>query len=710
MNYIRYLELEPETPQRERIEIIIRLLEDEIALRAKERPELIQQDAFVENEKMEVPVPFEKVNEEVPLERASAVAVTPGASNELVKEEARAPILPEVAVQKDAGEKVLENSEPLPVPENPPETQVAVKKSSGERLNSELVRDSDEQARFAEENRLALEAEKARLAEEARKEIEAEKARLAEEAKKAAEAEAARLAAEEAERRRSEENRLALEVEKARLAEEARLALEAEKARLAEEARKSAELEIARLAAEEAKKSLEAEKARLAEEARKNAELEEARRALEAEKARFAEESKKELEAERARLAAEEARLALEAEKARLAEEARKEIEAERARIAAEENERRKAEEAEKARVAAEESEKRRVEEARLALEAEKLRQAEEARKAAEEEAAQIRAEETEKARLAEEIRKAEEAEKSRLAEEARKAEEERLAEEARKAAEEEAARLAEQKAQEEARKKEIASWPKAEAKLSVTGSENFTPDGDKQNDSVMFMPSINYLEENPESWSLAILDPRGNLFRAMSGAGALPSSIEWDGTSESGEIVLSKNTYTARLSVMPSKKDRERLGSKPLEASAEIHTGLLLEVIIPGHEWKMVVNSINFVPNGGLTGNLTSAQKKSNYETLDEIAEQIKDHPGAKVVIVEGYANNVSGTEKENQEELMPLSQLRADAIIEELVKRGVNPDVLQASGKGGANPLASQEDRENWWKNRRVEFRIQQ
>ena len=173
---------------------------------------------------------------------------------------------------------------------------------------------------------------------------------------------------------------------------------------------------------------------------------------------------------------------------------------------------------------------------------------------------------------------------------------------------------------------------------------------------------------------------------------------------------MLSKNTYTAKLSVVPSKKDRERIGSGTVEATEKINTGLLLEVIVPGHEWKMVVNSINFVPNGGLEGNLTREQKKSNYETLDEIAEQIKDHPGAKVVIVEGYANNVSGTEKENREELMPLSQLRADAIVQELVKRGVNPNVLQSTGMGGANPLASQEDHDNWWKNRRVEFRIKQ
>lgn len=910
-NYARYLELEPETPQRERIEIILRLLDAEIERRAKEKPELVYADSFVENEKPVVPdspelvradslienekpvvadsaapdspelvraeslIENEKpvvadsaahdspelvhadnlIENEKPVASAhSAQAVAsdsaaadapervvaeiprekqePGVAvkSELVRDEARAPSLPQAASQKVPEEKVTESGFGNAAPDSGVASRVggadsaapviasaagasaarASQGSQGERSaaekidapdlavapaqsmrqpaggssgprsssekvsageleipadnsarsksdgkgSSELVTDAEQQARFAEENRLALEAEKARLAEESRRELEAEKARLAEEARKNAEADAARLAAEEAERRRSEEMRLALEVEKARLAEESRKALEAEKARLAEEAKKAAELERARIEAEEAKKALEAERARIAEEARKNAELEKARRELEAEKARLAEESRKELEAEKARLAAEEARLALEAEKARLAEESRKAVEAERARIAAEEAERRK------------------TEEARLAVEAEKLRQADEARKAAEAEAARVRAEEAEKARIAEEAERrrqeeariaenavaaeraraaaeeaerrkaeeariAEEAEKARLAEEARKKaeleanqtaeaegaqlteEQQRqaeLAEAQRKQAEEAAQKKAEEEQRkaeaEKARQEKLASWPKQPVvMLGMSGAENFTPDGDGQNDRMTFSPKIDYIEEPPESWTFSILDPHGNPFRTIRGMGTPPEKIEWDGTSDMGEVVLSKNTYTATFTVTPSKTDRERIGAKTVQTSEEIHTGLLLEVIVPGHEWKMVVNSINFVPNEALSSEkLTKEQIDWNSKTLDEIAAQIKDHPGAKVVIVEGYANNISGTERENREELLPLSQLRADAIVEELVKRGVSRNLLEATGKGGANPIASQSDRANWYKNRRVEFRIKQ
>ncbi len=313
-----------------------------------------------------------------------------------------------------------------------------------------------------------------------------------------------------------------------------------------------------------------------------------------------------------------------------------------------------------------------------------------------------------EKERKAEEERKIREAEQARIAaeeEEKRKAEEEeaRKAEEKRRA-EEEAVRRAE----EEKHRAEVASWPSPKANLTVEGGINFTPDGDGRNDSVKLIPSVKYLEDEPEEWTLTIYDPHDNLFRTIKGSGKLPESIEWDGRSDKGELVLSKNTYTAKLSVLPAAKDRQRVGNKTLETEEKIKTGLMLQVIIPGKEWKMVVNTISFDPDAATSKTLTNDQILSNFETLDEVAEQLKENPEATIIVVEGYANNISGTEKENIEELMPLSQKRAEAIVEELVKRGVPREILKADGKGGANPMADRSDPANWYKNRRVEFKI--
>ncbi|MBO6218325.1 MAG: hypothetical protein J6N81_01980 [Treponema sp.] len=282
-NYIRYLELESETPQKERIESIISLLDEEIERRANEKPELINPDAIVENEKMEIPESLEKVALELPDEEEKIQET----HSELVKDEAKAPLLPVTPAKKDEVEKITDNSldsleseeksvaevektpaEKIDTPELMAASQEPVPpahvKDEKNPLKSELVYDSEEQARFEEEQKLALEAEKVRIAEEAEKK---------------AESESARLAAEEAERRRNDDMRLILEVEKTRLEEEYKKALEVERERLAENAKKSLELEKALLEVEAAKKALDAEKAR----------LEEERKALEAERSRLQE-------------------------------------------------------------------------------------------------------------------------------------------------------------------------------------------------------------------------------------------------------------------------------------------------------------------------------------------------------------------------------------------------------------------------------------
>nr|MCR5765601.1 OmpA family protein [Treponema sp.] len=102
----------------------------------------------------------------------------------------------------------------------------------------------------------------------------------------------------------------------------------------------------------------------------------------------------------------------------------------------------------------------------------------------------------------------------------------------------------------------------------------------------------------------------------------------------------------------------------------------------------------------------LTDTQSLANKETLDTIAKQVLALSTDIHIEVQGYANNVSNTEEENINELIPLSQNRADAIKAELVKRGLKESNLTAVGKGGENPLAKWEDKEHWWKNRRVEF----
>ena len=338
-------------------------------------------------------------------------------------------------------------------------------------------------------------------------------------------------------------------------------------------------------------------------------------------------------------------------------------------------------------------AEQQRLERERQEEEAKRLREEEEAKRRAMEEAAN----EAERQRLAEELRRAEEERRAAEEEAARIAEEERLKAEA------EAARIA----AEEARRAEIASWGRPELSVTVTGGDRFTPDGDGLDDKVSFAVGIRYVEEEPESWQVVITDPKGNPFRTIKGRGALPEAIDWDGTSDGGETVFSRNTYTAEITVVPSRTDRTRSGAKTATAKVQITTGTLLQTIIPEHEWKIVVNTINFDADKATFDTLTSEQMAEVKATLDDVAAQIQAHPGSSVV-VQGYANNVSGSEREQMEELLPLSQLRAETVATELVSRGIDAEIISAEGKGGENPIASRRDKANWWKNRRIEFII--
>ena len=67
---------------------------------------------------------------------------------------------------------------------------------------------------------------------------------------------------------------------------------------------------------------------------------------------------------------------------------------------------------------------------------------------------------------------------------------------------------------------------------------------------------------------------------------------------------------------------------------------------------------------------------------------------------------NNVTNTEKEEIEELVPLSQARAAFVKEELRNIRRFECTTFTVGLGGRQPVVPHSDRDNWWKNRRVEF----
>jgi outer membrane protein OmpA-like peptidoglycan-associated protein len=87
----------------------------------------------------------------------------------------------------------------------------------------------------------------------------------------------------------------------------------------------------------------------------------------------------------------------------------------------------------------------------------------------------------------------------------------------------------------------------------------------------------------------------------------------------------------------------------------------------------------------------------------LQNAADDLKQLPAGHVLEIAGYTDNTG-----NPAENIALSQRRADAVRDALIKDGANPDMLVAKGYGSADPIASNDTPEGRLRNRRIEYHI--
>lgn len=229
-----------------------------------------------------------------------------------------------------------------------------------------------------------------------------------------------------------------------------------------------------------------------------------------------------------------------------------------------------------------------------------------------------------------------------------------------------------------------------------TTTPELFSPDGDGTDDVLHFRLAIEEMSAI-RYWYLEILDPRGRFFYDDGSGGTPPGVVTWDGYARNGERVISAEVYSWRIEVA------DELGNMSTR-SGTFDTDVLIERTERGY--RIQVPGITFLPNSAqLVVAGTAPEARRNTEVLDRIYEILQRFPGY-TIIVEGHAVNVSGTEREEREELQPLSLARARSVREALITRGIAPRRLEAVGRGGSEPLVPHTDEENRWKNRRVDF----
>ena len=197
------------------------------------------------------------------------------------------------------------------------------------------------------------------------------------------------------------------------------------------------------------------------------------------------------------------------------------------------------------------------------------------------------------------------------------------------------------------------------------------------------------------------MIDPRGNLFFERAGNGSPPGSFQWNGTSADGELVQAAEDYRVDATVIDS------LGNRGVR-SVVLPVDIL--VLRDGANLKIRISSIQFAPDSADFLDFDEEKAGRNLKTLSRLAEILGKYADYQIRI-EGHAvsvfwANAERAAREQEEELIPLSKARAEAVKATLVDLGIVEERMTTEGMGGIAPVVPHGDIENRWKSRRVEF----
>jgi len=229
---------------------------------------------------------------------------------------------------------------------------------------------------------------------------------------------------------------------------------------------------------------------------------------------------------------------------------------------------------------------------------------------------------------------------------------------------------------------------------------EYFSPDNDGENDELII--NLTAIDASPiAEWAIEFrpVESLNTLFRRIEGRGTPANRIIWDGRSDRGELVQSASPYQYTFTAT------DALGNSSL-ITGRIVTDVL--VIREGGRLRIMVPSIQFRPNAADFNDLPREVIAENTRIIRRVAQILNQFRDYRVQ-VEGHANPTqpAGAARDREEPtLRSISEARARAIVNELVRNGVTRSRLSPTGAGSSNVIAQYEDRENWWKNRRVEF----
>ena len=174
--------------------------------------------------------------------------------------------------------------------------------------------------------------------------------------------------------------------------------------------------------------------------------------------------------------------------------------------------------------------------------------------------------------------------------------------------------------------------------------------------------------------------------------------------TDEQGRIAVDEllaGPYMVRV----ESSDRH-MGATAQQATVEPRANRAVEVTVTRRPVR---------PSVAIRGNILAIMRQVHFQTnsaeilpdsstlLEEIADTISRHPEITAVEIQGHTDNVG-----NPASNLTLSQSRAEAVRETLIRLGVAADRLTARGFGQTRPLRPNLTAVGRTANRRVEFHL--
>jgi len=227
-----------------------------------------------------------------------------------------------------------------------------------------------------------------------------------------------------------------------------------------------------------------------------------------------------------------------------------------------------------------------------------------------------------------------------------------------------------------------------------------FAPDDYQQHELTFTLEAET--ENEFDRWELEILEPNSPSFITFSGEGRPDRELVWDGRNDDGDLVQAAVSYTAVFRVWDN---------QGLMSETELEVPIDILVMQDGDLWRISIPSIQFPPNTANLFGLDWDTIEENFRVLRRLAEVLRRF-NSRSIIIEGHAAHVFYDEsdprhqREQDQTLIPLSRRRAEEVRRALIILGFDRNKMSTVGVGGERPTVPHSNREEVWKNRRVEF----